>query len=158
MGNKVNKKGRNLNGESYVMFYRWFLDCPAWLSLNPVARSLYLEIKRRFHGNNNGGISFSHRQAAKALNCSNKPVMKAFKDLEQRGFIKVTQKGAFKGVPFATTWLLTELPKDHPIKSLVATKDFMSWKAEPVGATKKSRYAGGTLPVCPEHTERQAPV
>jgi len=165
MSNKVNRKGRNTQKASFIQLHRWMLDSDAWKSLSVYSRCLYLEIKRRYYGANNGGISFSHREAEKLLNCSNKPVMKAFRELQEKGFIKPQQKGAFKGVPFATTWIITEAEQDIPIKSLIATKEFMSWKpSQNSSDEKKARHAQSTLTarrkhtagnasVCPEHTD-----
>lgn len=142
MVNSINRKGRNHAKVSFVQLNRWMLESAAWKSLGPYSRCLYLEIKNRYFGFNNGGISFSHREAQRALNCSNKPVIKAFHELQKKGFIKPQQKGAFKGVPFATTWILTELSQDIPVTILIPTKEFMFWNPEPnIKKKNKPRYA-----------------
>ena len=40
----------------------------AWSDLKPGPRALYVEIRRRYNGMNNGRILLSHREAAEALN------------------------------------------------------------------------------------------
>ncbi len=128
---KHDNRGRSERGSSYMQLHRWFLDSLAWRSSNVYERCLYLEIKRRYNGANNGAISLSHREAEQLLGCSNKPIPAAFRGLQDKGFIKAQQKGKFKGIPMATTWILTEVPQDLPERHLIPSKDFMAW--QPVG-------------------------
>lgn len=137
----MSAKRRLSHGASFIQMHRWMVESPAWRSLSPYSRCLYMEIKLRYNGSNNGGISLSYREAERLLGCSNKPVPAAFRQLQETGFIKPQQKGAFKGIPLATTWLLTELPQDMPIRSLVPGKDFMNWRAP----EKKTRHAESGL-------------
>ncbi|PLX36036.1 MAG: hypothetical protein C0605_08365 [Hyphomicrobiales bacterium] len=64
--------------------------------------------------------------------------MKAFHELEEKGFIKSKQKGGFDfKIRHATTWILTEY--GHGGK--LATKDFMSWgNSAENGLEEKTRY------------------
>ena len=136
MSAKHDQTGRSKGGSCFLQMSHYLLDCDAWRACSVYERSLYLAIKRHFNGFNNGAISYSHRQAQEDLGCSNKPVMAAFKGLQEKGFIRETQKGAFhwktrvNGRMRATTWALTEHPIDEPEKHLTATKDFMKWKPE----------------------------
>ena len=133
MSRKVNNTGRGRKVR-FVQLSFWLMDSLAWQSLSMSARCLYIELKRRFNGTNNGNISLSHREAAKLLNLTTKPVTKAFKELEEKGFVYPAIKGSFdwkvsaKGSGRATRWLLTEHPKNFPEEALTATKDFMKWK------------------------------
>ncbi|WP_299661696.1 hypothetical protein [uncultured Ruegeria sp.] len=61
---KVNKRG----GPRHVQLMEWLQASQAWATLKPGPRALYVELKRRFNGGNNGEIFLSHRAAAKALN------------------------------------------------------------------------------------------
>jgi hypothetical protein len=141
----------------HIRLYRWFTECPAWRACDPVERALYLEIAGGYNGVNNGNITFSHRQAQERLGVSNKPIMRAFKGLQEKGFIVAARKGAFgwkvnrdgkKDRDRATTWTLTAEQIDWPARSLyLPTKDFMKWQPP-----KKSRYASGTSMVRPGHT------
>jgi hypothetical protein len=83
----------------------------------------------------------SYREAQELVGCSNKPIPAAFRDLIEKGFIKQERRGSFKGTPFATTWILTELPQDEPERSLVPSKEFMSWKPDGRPAQKKTPHA-----------------
>lgn len=54
--------------QRFAMLSEWFQPSPAWASLKPGPRELYIEIKRRFTGTNDGDIKLSHREAASLLN------------------------------------------------------------------------------------------
>ena len=93
----------------------------------PGPRALYVELKRRYNGHNNGEIYLSHRDASKACSVHRNTVGSWFKTLEERGFIKMT-KGAHlgpSGIGTAATWALTEYPTQDGRK---ATFDFKKWK------------------------------
>ncbi|AMS40508.1 hypothetical protein FHS67_002881 [Aminobacter aminovorans] len=145
---KQDQKGRSTSGPRYVALPEWILACQAYRSLGPYARCLYVEIKRRYNGQNNGNISMSYREAAHLLGCSNKPVPNAIDELIEKGFIKPSQKGSFdwktrldSGAMRATTWILTELPIDWPQHSAMpATKEFMAWQPT---MEKKTRPSEG---------------
>jgi hypothetical protein len=153
MAKKHNAQGRSPHGPTYVKLDQWLLKSAAWLSLSVYSRCLYIEIKRRYFGTNNGNISLSHREAQRLLNCSNKPVPAAFRELQEKGFIKARQKGAFKGVPMATTWILTEVPQDLPERHLIPSKEFMSWQPDANDHSKKARHAESGLSARPERAE-----
>ncbi|MNE86564.1 hypothetical protein D3C80_1836780 [compost metagenome] len=113
------------------------LKSDAYRSLNVYARCLYIELKRLYNGTNNGNIPLSHRDAQPLVGCSDGPIKKAFLELQDRGFIKVSQKGSFNWktridpteFSRATTWILTEYPVDYPTKVLSGpTKEYMRWK------------------------------
>jgi hypothetical protein len=146
MAKKHNNAGRSRNGPTYVMLHHWVMRTPAWRSLSVYARCLYIEMRGRYNGSNNGDISFSYREAEELLGVSNKPIPQAFRDLEDRGFIKATQRGAFswkarfEGKGRATTWLITELPQDYPERVIGASSDFKNWVA-PDPNEKKKRHA-----------------
>ena len=53
--------------------------------MKPGPRALYVELKRRFNGSNNGAIYLSHRDAAVALNVHRNTVGPMFRELERRG-------------------------------------------------------------------------
>lgn len=140
---------RNASDGRYCQMYEWFQNSVAWQHANVYERSLYLELKRRYDGKNNGDIPFSHREAQAALGCSNKPVAAAFIGLQAKGFIKARVRGSFNWKVAkagqvhgrSTRWEITELPLDVPIRVLSGgTKDFMKWRPEE------------KMPVCPEHT------
>ena len=112
----------------FVQLFEWFQKTEAWATLRPGPRSLYIELKRRYTGSNNGRIMLSHRDAAKLLNVHRNTVGTWFKELETRGFIVMTQDPYLgpSGVGQTSHWLLTELPGDD---MKPASKAFASWRS-----------------------------
>ena len=109
----------------HIRVYRYMFDCPAYRSISTVARCLLDEIMHRFNGANNGYIGLGQRQAAERLNVNRRTVAKAFAELEDRGFIKMRERGAFTFKKRHTTeWILTE----HEFQSREPTKDFIRWQ------------------------------
>lgn len=138
-------------------FYEWEAKCDAYRSLNTFARCLLMEFKRKYNGQNNGGITMSVREAEGLIGCSNKPVPLAFAQLIDRGFIKLIERGSFgnkvrlNGSLRASTWLLTEYAIDEPVRVAAApTREFMRWRRPDdleahdralICPKKKTRYA-----------------
>ncbi|KAJ04128.1 hypothetical protein [Sulfitobacter mediterraneus] len=122
---KAKKKGAG----RFVQLPEWLQASEAWATLKPGPRALYVELKRRYTGSNNGRIILSHRDAGKALAVHANTVGGWFKELEARGFIRVT-KGHYlgpSGVGQSSHWALEELPTDD---MKTAPKRFMSWRQE----------------------------
>ncbi|WP_155889435.1 GntR family transcriptional regulator [Cucumibacter marinus] len=114
------------------------LNHPAWRDLTPVARSLYLEIKLRYNGTNNGTIGLGCREAAKALGVGVNTASRAFQDLDQHGFIKRSQGGYFSSLGSkASEWRLTEHRDDKT--GHAATRDFEKWRPEKQDAVPSER-------------------
>ena len=119
---KAKKRGKS----SFVMLYHWMQDSEAWLDLKPQPRILYVELKRRFKGNNNGEIYLSHRDAAQLLNMHRNSIGRYFDILIEHGFLKQTSRPHLgpSGVGQSSKWALTELP----VNKRPATKEFMRWR------------------------------
>jgi hypothetical protein len=117
----------------FVRLMEYMLDCEAWRSLDTVARTLYVEIARRYRGpnSNNGKIPFSVREAAAALKVGRNTANRAFQSLADHGFIVVSKRSGFsmKG-RVSTEWRLTEFDDDTQSASSPATKDFMRWSPD----------------------------
>ena len=126
MGNRKKLNAFGMSGVvRHVRLYHWMLNRPAWRALSPGASRLLIEVWARHNGQNNGQISYSAREAAKALSISKNTATKWFSELEDKGFLKARQRGSFnwKGGK-ATTWELTmERCGDQP-----PTKGFMHWQ------------------------------
>ena len=120
---KWNKRGAG----RFVQLPEWLQASEAWATLKPGPRALYIELKRRFNGSNNGRIVLSHREAANALNVHRNTVGAWFQELEERGFIHMTGGACLgpSGVGTSAHWALSELPTDDMKQ---ARKDFMKWR------------------------------
>lgn len=128
-------KGHKKGAGRHVQLPEWLQASEAWATLKPGPRALYIELKRRFTGSNNGRIILSHRDAAKALNAHRNTVGPWFQDLQDRLLIRMTQAPHLgpSGVGQTAHWALEELPTDD---MKPASKGFMSWRAKQNPRTK----------------------
>ncbi|WP_299601518.1 hypothetical protein [uncultured Tateyamaria sp.] len=119
----------------HVQLPEYLQATEAWATLKPGPRALYIELKRRYNGRNNGHIILSHREACKALNVHRNTVGSWFTELEARGFITMTQGPHLgpSGVGMAAHWALEELPT---IDGKPAIKSFTAWRAKQKPCTK----------------------
>ena len=104
------------------------MQSEAWLDMKPGPRALYLELKTRFNGSNNGHLYLSHRDAGKALNVGRDTAGTYFAELIEKGFIVQTRGHCLgpSGVGQSATYALTE----EKLDGAPATKDFMKWKKQ----------------------------
>lgn len=92
-----------------MKFEYWLTECVAWKNLSANARASYLEIKKRYNGQNNGKISMSVRELAAAFDWSVSTAWRTFQELEAAGFIEAVSKSGFNvKTRRASVWLLTE--------------------------------------------------
>jgi DNA-binding transcriptional regulator YhcF (GntR family) len=82
------------------------LNNQAFKDLSPLEVRIYMEIKKRYNGSNNGEISLSCREAAEIGKCGKDTAGKAMRELARHGFIKYNKKGKFTNRR-ATTFTLT---------------------------------------------------
>lgn len=96
----------------HVQLMEAFQKTEPWATLKPGPRALYIELKRRYNGTNNGRIYMSHREAAELINVHRNTVPAYFEELERRGLIRATGAGYLgaNGHGIATRWALCELP------------------------------------------------
>ena len=124
-GLKPDATGRSTGETRHVRLYHFMLRSPAWRHLSPVARALLIEVWERHDGENNGDIALSCRQASEALGVGKNTPTRLFRELEEKGFLRATARGAFsRKTKSATTWRLTA----EPCNGEPATKEFMSWR------------------------------
>jgi len=73
---------------------RMLLRCEEWKKLSPSAKLLYILLKAKFNGSNNGEIKlhYSELKGIKGLS-SDSTISKAIKELEQNEWIKKTVCG-----------------------------------------------------------------
>ena len=134
MSNSYKRKKRGETGR-HVQLPEWLQASWAWTTMKPGPRALYIELKRRFNGHNNGAIYLSHRDAAMALNVHRNTAGAWFRELENRGFIRLTIKPHLgpSGIGEASVWALEKLAtKDGRL----AGKTFMRWSKNQEPRTK----------------------
>lgn len=125
MKKRFQKTGRG--GARFTALPDWLQASEAWATMKPGPRALYIELKRRFNGSNNGEIFLSHRDAAKALNVNRDTATGYFGELEERGFIRLTVGPHLgpSGIGQASKWAIEEEPTPD---GKPAGKAFMRWQ------------------------------
>ena len=108
------KKGVIESTERFVKLTYPLIESEAWRWLRPISQSVYIELRRRFNGSNNGKISFSLAEGARILRASKSSIQKALVELEEHGFIRLVKKGYFTR-RMASEYALTDEQLDgHP--------------------------------------------
>ena len=136
MAKGPNKKGRSRNVPGgFVQINRYMLWSPAWHSLKPPARAIYIELAARFNGSNNGQIALSVRDAAQRCHIAKDTAGRTLQELIEKGFIAIVTRGNFGyKLRHATEYRLT----DYKYRDESPTKDFMSWRPENLEPGPKS--------------------
>ncbi|MCB2128480.1 MAG: hypothetical protein KDE03_05235 [Rhodobacteraceae bacterium] len=132
---KAHKKG---GAGRHVQLSERLQASEAWATLKPGPRALYIELRRRFNGANNGEIFLSQRDAASAINVNRNTITGYFRELSERGFISMTQAPHLgsSGIGMASKWALQEeVTKDGK----PAAMGFMRWSKK-----QKPRPKNGT--------------
>jgi DNA-binding transcriptional ArsR family regulator len=140
----------------YVMLYHWMMKTDAWRDLDPAARAIYLELERRYNGQNNGLIHYSVREAAADVKVSKSTASRALDSLQSHGFIAIEKRGRFSlKIRHATEYRLTIY--DSNVEGIdyagkLATKDFVQWPniQNPVPLV---RLTGRAVKLCGPHGE-----
>jgi DNA-binding transcriptional MocR family regulator len=119
-------KSKKRGAGRHVQLSEWLQVSEAWATLKPGPRALYIELKRRFNGANNGEIFLSHRDAALALNVNRNTATEYFRELAEREFITMTMAPhlGVSGIGKASKWALQEEPTRDGKPAL---KGFMRW-------------------------------
>ena len=134
-GRGQDHRGRSRKGERFVKLDHWLLKTPAWQALGPVARAIYVELAQRYNGSNNGEIALSVRDAAKLVHVAKDTATKAFRELEDKGFVIRVVCGSFNWkLRHATTWELTA----YAMGEIPPSKQFARWTDQKVKDGPKS--------------------
>ena len=157
MPRRHNHKGRSTT-ERFVSLPHHMLRSPAWRSLSPVARCIFLELAAIYNGGNNGFIALSTRDAAKHVRCSKDTAARALVELTEKGFIVCCSRGHFdRKSPHASEYRLTLHSCNRTGEK--ASKAFMRWQPdEPKSVAGPMRgTAGPTTGTVHELHERKLP-
>ncbi|MFK4824686.1 hypothetical protein ACI0FM_07830 [Paenochrobactrum sp. BZR 588] len=123
MSNKFKRKGKS----KFIMIDSYVKRSPAWKALTPVERAVYIEVKWRYDGVNNGRIGLGLRELAEEINMGRDTAGRALDALVGYGFIVKTKASAFNVKNRAATeWRLTEYTCD--VTGELPTKTFMKWE------------------------------
>ena len=140
---KADHKGNPKKEPPHLRLYEWLTESKAWKDLSTRDRALYILLKQKYRGINNGRIILSVRQACENLHVGKTAAAESFASLEAHGFVEIVIRGSFEGRKDgrATEWRLTEHNCD--VSGDLASKRFMSW--EP-GRNLTVRPGGQSVP------------
>jgi hypothetical protein len=96
-GRKVNATGRSIGEGQYASVAYSFLQSAAWRSLSGPAVKVWLELRTRYNGGNNGKLALSLDAAARVLRLGKATIARALAELEEKGFIVRTKRGKWYG-------------------------------------------------------------
>ncbi len=148
MANRQDQRGRSKGGERHIRLTHFMTGTPAWQSLKPAERVVYLDVARIYNGKNNGTLARSCRDAGKACNVNKDTAAKAFKVLEERGFLDCTTPGGFSlKTRHAAEWRLTEWACDKT--RALPSKRYQHWRppavVQPVKSTTRSQTSAPSV-------------
>ena len=135
------KKGIIESTERFVKLTYPLIESEAWRWLRPISKAVYIELKRRYNGLNNGKISLSLSEAAHIIKASKSSISRALKQLETHGFIKLIKKGYFTG-RMASEYALT----DEQLDGYPPTREWRRWQPTKAHRRRQIRAIGiGTI-------------
>ena len=131
------KKGVIESKERFVKLTYTLIESEAWRWLRPISKAVYIELKRRYNGLNNGKISLSLSEAAHLLKASKSSISTALKQLETHGFIKLIKKGYFTS-RMASEFALT----DEQLDGFPPTREWRGWQPTKAHRRRQIRAIG----------------
>ena len=134
---RLAKKGFIESTERFVKLTYPLIESEAWRWLGPISKAVYIELKRRYNGLNNGKISLSLSEAAHILKASKSSISRALKQLETHGFIKLIKKGYFTG-RMASEYALT----DEQLDGYPPTREWKQWQPNKPHRRRQIRVIG----------------
>jgi hypothetical protein len=87
---------KHRNVSPFAMLHWMVIDSQGWHDLSLASRCAYVELVRRFDGENNGRIAMPARVLGERLNRSPAHAARALRELEDAGFITCTKQGTFR--------------------------------------------------------------
>src|SRR5262245_29170908 len=147
------KRKRSSEGP-FVMIPLKILDAKAWHATDPIARLLWIELRRKLRNDrlNNGKIYRATLVAAKAIGASKNTIVRRYAELEHYGFLRKTT-GAYLGLDgrgIAPHYRFTDLM--HGTQP--ATRDYEKWDGELFAYTPRHSRSKKQNPVPRRGTPR----
>jgi hypothetical protein len=121
------KQSKRRRGELFVGLEFWEMETEAFQHLSADATRVYLFMRKRYNGANNGRVIFSWRDAMAVLRSGSDRAGKALRELRQKGFVKLRTPGApGPAIRPAGEWQLTVFE----CGGQPASKDFAHWRPD----------------------------
>ena len=96
-GRDAYRRGRGKAEEQYFGLSYPMARSLAFRSLSGPALKVFIEIRTRFHGGNNGDLSLSLDEASELLGIGKGTAQRAFAELEKKGFLRLMRRGQWLG-------------------------------------------------------------
>src|SRR5690349_24677722 len=96
-GRRVDRSGRSKGDGQFIPLAYVMVTSEAFRSLSGPALKVWIEVRRRYNGRNNGQLTLSMDEAARLLHLSKSTVQRAIAELINKGFMKRTRKGQWHG-------------------------------------------------------------
>lgn len=139
------RRGSKKSGEGqYAPLPYAMLKSDAWRHLSGAAVKVFLELHTRFNGSNNGKLRLSYAEAAEALGMGKATVQRAFRDLQDKGFLVLVREGNWYHRQ-AHEWRLTNRPVQMVRGTEVPTHDWRSWTPEKTQRGSETERDGGAV-------------
>lgn len=121
-GRKANKTGRSDGGDQFVAIPYPMARSAAWRSLSGSAIKVWVELRSRYNGGNNGKLTLSLDEAARLLGLGKATVSRALDELTAKGFIELRVRGHWYGRK-ATEYSVT----DRSCQGVHASNAWRTW-------------------------------
>jgi hypothetical protein len=96
-GRGTTATGRSKRKDQFVPVAYGMAHSPAWRSLTGSAVKVYIELRSRYNGGNNGRLTLSLDEGSRLLGLGKATVRRAFLELETKGFVRCTKRGRWYG-------------------------------------------------------------
>lgn len=87
----IKKKGKKRSSPGFVQVWDKLIDSEAWKELSCYARTVYIEIRHKYNGSNNGNLSYTYREGIRIM--TRNRFSKALKELVNNGLIDIIRSG-----------------------------------------------------------------
>ncbi|WLS07181.1 GntR family transcriptional regulator [Shinella sumterensis] len=134
MSSRYKRRGKS----KFIMIEGYVKRSAAWRALSVTARAVYLELKWRYDGSNNGRIGLGERELATELHIGKDTARRALQELVETGFAAKAKPSGFNVKHRAATeWRLTEYSCD--VTGELPTKAFMRRNCEKITGASQVR-------------------
>jgi hypothetical protein len=136
----------------FVQLFIDTMESPAWRDMSPIARLLYIALKKRYNRRTQQAVFLSVRTAAEELNFSKNTITPKYRELEHHGFIRRMKSARFsKASGKAAHYQLT----DEPYEGKPPSMNFACWngvsfnRSVPIRGKlpKVSQFLGQFVPI-----------
>ncbi|MEH6696681.1 MAG: helix-turn-helix domain-containing protein [Hyphomonas sp.] len=119
----IDAKGRSKGDGQYLPIPYTMAHSAAFRSLSGPALKVWVELRSRYNGSNNGRLSLSFQNAAERLSMSKSTVKRAFDELIEKGFVRKRREGTWYG-RLAAEYVVTS----ERLDGNAPTRDWQNWK------------------------------